>query len=62
MSFSIHFTESVQAEEVEETDVEIRLSAEDVKKYESQFAGSVVHYERLELKEAIGQGLIFTIF
>ena len=57
----IYFPESVHAEEVKETDVDIRLSAEDVKKYESQFAGSVIQYERLQLKEAVGQGLMFII-
>ena len=35
---------------------EVKLTPADVKKYESQFSGSVFHYDSLEMKEAIGEG------
>lgn len=42
--------------EDEDAGQEVKLTPADVKKYESQFSGSVFHYDSLEMKEAIGEG------
>lgn len=48
---------TVGGEEDAEDVEEVKLSPADVKKYVSQFSGSVFQYDNLEMKEIIGEGL-----
>lgn len=48
---------TVGGEEDAEDVEEVKLSPADVRKYVSQFSGSVFQYDNLEMKEIIGEGL-----
>ena len=49
---------SVTANTGEEEEEVVRLSAAEVKKYETRFTQSVVRFSSLQINESIGKGIV----
>ena len=61
-SFSTKETSlSVTSDYQEESNKVVKLSAAEIKKYEAQFAQSVVRFSNIQLNECIGKGIVLQL-